>query len=360
MNESIFSKATKVRETVEDFVQWWLSELYACVPLTLRTKISQKKPRAWLSIFPNGLELQIFDKGSAQDPIHLPSLENLQHEEWQKIASDLDGRQSIIILEHPFFYLSNLTISKSGYHYAKRIVDLHINRLSPVNIERITWNWNIISDSSKIVAQIAIIKNEYLAKIDELFDAYQIAMPSIAVRSGASYIPIRKGVDASVSPQQRRDRNLYLAAATIIFAIPVLMIAVLSVLNASTNSENRSLESQVADQLDIDLMRRQTFHDQMVAAPIASVPLVSRLFEQFARRLPPEVRLKSLRVQADGIVIVEVAGGNADQFVENLATEFAAVTRLTDTESTPSPTGDPAATSFRDGPALPVRLEIRR
>lgn len=360
MSEGIFSKTTKFRENVEDFLHWWLSELYACVPLNLRTKFAQKKPRAWVNILRNSVVIELLDNGMVHDTINLPNLEDLQDDEWCIIASILHLRQSIIILDHPFCYISNIKLPKSGYHYDRKIINFHIERISPIDIDKITWNWGVMVNNGEIFAQIAITKIEYFDKIDDIFDAHHIATPSIAARSGISYIPIRNGEDASVSPQQRRDRNIYIVAATIIFSIPVLMIGTLSILNASIRSENSVLESQVADQLDLDLMRRQIIHDQMVARPIASVPLVSSLFEQFARRLPPEAHLKSLREQADGIVIVEVVGGDADQLVANLVTEFAAVTRLTDAEPATNPAGEPAATSFSNAPLLPVRLEIRR
>jgi len=341
------------------FLTWWRDELVAMVPLAWRERFVAHIPRAVIRPGKTCVEIELVDGRERQLLLETAPLEGLDDEAWAQLDSIIRSRRSVIVLAHPKSYVAYTDLPRGAVGHAGRVIDLQMDRLSPLKTEYIHWNWAAEVTATGARAAVAMVRRVDIEALDRMLADRGVPMPAIAAAHEPAPIAILEGFDGSDTPQRRLDRRLGWIALALVLTIPLTSLAALATAQASARDAIATIEDEVGPRLRADARTRRAADAVALARPVLARPAVSGVLSRLTAVLPADGRLAALRLGDDGGITLTIEGVAAATLQPLLAAEFREAIVIDGAEvPAPGEQGVPGApTGASDG--VRVVVEVR-
>lgn len=354
-------------EGLHGFGRWWQGELVEMVPLSWRERWTRSIPKAVIRPFADRVEVELIDGREHRLLIDDASLDGLDAEAWGQLDQVIRSRRTLLVLSHPHSLVVHTSLPPGAVGHAGRVLELQLERLSPLKSEYVHWNWAVVPGPERAEAVVAMVRTETVERLDRQFAEQGLPLPAIAAAHEPASVHILAGHDGSDTALRRSDRRLGWIALALLLSIPLTTLAGLATERRNTLASIESLEEEVGLKLRADARARQAAGAATIARPLLARPTASRLIDRLTLLLPDGSRLASLVIGPDGVATVTFEGVNAEALEPLLTDAFREVTMLSPEAAETiiaGPAASPSpipATLPADAPTGPVRVtaEIR-
>lgn len=345
-----------VMDGIRAFLRWWIAELGAMVPPRVAQAMRRRHPAAVIAVHADRTEIQLSDGDQQQLLINDQSLEQLDERGWAEVRAIVTSRRTVVRLGPPFGHVVQLALPSGSWGNARRVVELQLERRSPVLPEAIRWNWSAVRDGAVVTGLIGMVRTHDLERLETLFANNQTPLPAIAVDSAHGPIAIVSGHDGSDTAERRIDRRWLIAAVAVILSVPFTSLAGLAVAKMAVRSDIAALAQEVGPKIRADAALRRDLAAVRASRPLLLRPSATTVLEKLAQALPASARLGDFTIDASGLIVAQVVGASEQQLSEALAPHFSSVQLVaTPPEAvTPAAALDPAAAAGQVVTATPI------
>lgn len=349
------------------FGRWWRDELVGMVPLSWRERWTRSIPKAVIRPFADRVEVELIDGEAHRLLIDDAPLDGLDAEAWAQLDQVIRSRRTILVLSHPQSLVVHTSLPPGAVGHAGRVLELQLERLSPLKPEYIHWNWAVVPGPERAEAAVAMVRTETVEGLDRQFAEHGLPLPAIAAAHEPAPVHILAGHDGSDTPERRSDRRLGWISLALLLSIPLTTLVGLAIERRNTLASIERLEEEVGPRLRADARARRAAGAAAIARPLLARPSASRLIDRLALLLPDGSRLASLVIGPDGVATVTFEGASAETLEPLLTDAFrevtilspeAAETIIADQAAPPVPAPAPLPAGAPTGPVR-VTAEIR-
>lgn len=344
---------------IRRFLAWWRDELVAMIPLAWRERFSAHIPRAVIRPGKESVEIELIDGKDRQLLVESAPLDELDEEAWKQLDEIVRSRRSVIVLAHPRSYVAYTDLPRGAVGHAGRVIDLQMDRLSPLKTEYIHWNWAAEVTATGARAAVAMVRRVDIEALDRQLADHGVPMPAIAAAHEPAPIAILEGFDGSDTAVRRLDRRLGLVALALLCSIPVTSLAALATAQASVRDSIAILEEEAGPRIRADARLRRAASAVTMTRPVLARPVVSGVLSRLAAVLPADGRLAALRLGDDGGLTLTIEGVAAETLQPILAAEFREVIVVEGSEAPASPPPGMAAQPAPTVEVARVVVEVR-
>ncbi len=317
--KDIGSGRARLDVAVTDAWRWWIGELAACVPSTLRQRLASSRGRLLLVIDAEGdnlieetgdgrRSLGRLDVDAPRDRQIIARPPRTRPDEHRPITIRLDTRHAL---------RTTASLPLAAERNLAQVIGFEFERLVPFKQSEVYFAYRVTARdkaTQTLAIELTIVPHAELAKIAAVLpglgfqaDEIQVADPSVAA---PTIIPIASENRIARSRSSRRI-NLGLGAIAITLAIVCGAIplwrdnATISSLDAQIANARHQAESSATLQKQIDAQSRdQRF---LIDRKQAS-PTVTELLATLTQLLPDDSYLTELEVKGDAVRMVGLTG----------------------------------------------------
>jgi hypothetical protein len=285
------------------------------------------------------VDVELVDRHAVKRLRDEQPLEALDDTSWGQLREIIATRRTTIILDHPHAFVTSLPLPTAGVNFAERMIELQIERLSPVSSDKIYWNWTLDREGGQHIARIGMVLREEITRIDEILRSHSIQMPAIAVSCAPTPLPLINGFDGTDTQERRNDFRYYYLSLLLVVSTPFLIFAGLTLAKFQMTSDIESLEEIVGPKIRAQARSRALAQAELVLQPITSRPAATDIIETLASALPDNAILNSLVMDESGQIQLKISGLSAQKIQSALAPQFRNITvhdEIVTTSETPS------------------------
>jgi general secretion pathway protein L len=309
----------RLEASVTDAWRWWIGELAACVPSTIRQRFAGRRGRLLLIVDAAGDNL-IEETGDGRRPLGRLDLDaprdrqiiarspRAQPGEHRPIAIQLDARHAL---------RTTAALPLAAERNLAQVIGFEFERLVPFKQSEVYFAYRVTARdkaAQTIAVELTIVPQAELAKIAAALPGLGFRATEIQVADPAANAPtiIPIATENSVTRSRNGRRvNLSLGAIAIILAITCVTIplwrdsATRESLDAQIANAHREAEASATLQNQIDAESRdQRF---LIGRKNAS-PTVTELLATLTQLLPDDTYLTEFEVKGDTVRMVGLTG----------------------------------------------------
>lgn len=316
----------RLRQSLADFGQWWFGQLRDTIPVHWLDRLRSSLPYAVIRLLAARVEIELVDGDVHRLLIDEAPISRLDPESWTVIGENVLSRRTTLLLSGSDCFAVELPLVRASMGYARRMVDLQIERLAPLDPEALVWNSLVVAGQhGQPVALIAMVKRTTLTSLDQLFADHGVPLPTIAAQTDYGALEIQRGHDGSWTRARQFDRKLYWAAIVLLLSIPITTLAGLAIAKADSAAHIAALEDEVGPQLRAAARDRRAAAEALGVRPLLAHPALTGILSKFALALPDDARLQELTLANDGRLRATIEGSDAATVQARLLDQFAAV-----------------------------------
>lgn len=347
---------------IRGFFAWWREELGGMIPLTWRDRWTRNVPKAVIRPLADRVEIELIDGNEHKLLVDDVPLGALDEDAWAELDGIVRSRRSVLVLSHPDALVVRTSLPPGAVGHAGRVLELQLDRLSPLRPEFITWNWTVVPGPERAEAAVAMVRNETIERLDRLLADHGLPLPAIAATYEPAPVHILGGYDGSETRERRLDRRLGWLALALLASIPFTTLIGLASARSATLGSIELLDTEVAPKIRADARVRRAAREATIVRPLLGRPTATDLLGRMANLLPEGARLAEVTIAPDGLATLVVEGVAADTLEPILTDAFREVTILSPEAAATIQSANPAAAIIPPGSAGPVRVtvEIRR
>jgi general secretion pathway protein L len=310
---------TRLEGLVTDALRWWISELVACVPSTIRQRFAGRRGRLLLIVDAAGDNL-IEETGDGRRPLGrldldaprdrqiIARLPHAQPGECRPIAIRLDARHAL---------RTTAALPLAAERNLAQVIGFEFERLVPFKQSEVHFAYRVTARdkvAQTIAVELTIVPQAELAKTAAALPGLGFRATEIQVASPAANAPtiIPIATENSIARSRNGRRiNLGLGAIAIILAIACATIplwrdsATLKSLDAQIANARRQAEASATLQKQIDAESRD---QRFLIGRKNAGPTVTELLATLTQLLPDDTYLTELEVKGDTVRMVGLTG----------------------------------------------------
>jgi hypothetical protein len=288
--------------------RWWTGELAALVPKRVHWHV-KGTPRAEIRPNREGVEIVRVAGGQGEKLTEAVPLSGFTDENWQEIATLLDGHRTRVLLTTPLAHIVTLRLPKAARPYLRTAIPLQLAEHAPLPLDQLVWatvDSKLFRES--LLIRVAMARADVLDAIETGFREYHIPLPPIqAETSDGKVVPLRR------AERGRIDLSRPWAWAIGILALtPFLVLLTLHMLVLHERGKVDDLEELARPKLAAERRIREQAEIARGLNRVLAVPAVTSIIEGLADHLPPSAHALEVSVGTDGVLDISLATKDAD------------------------------------------------
>lgn len=298
---------------------WWIDELSACVPASLRKRISWR-PRTEIRLGRDGIDILCIDGQEERRFREGQPLARLDGQGWEELSAFVVDRATRLILAPRDVHCFTLDLPRRSGRNLPSAIALQLDFASPVEPSRTIWSWSLLhADRNRVEVQIAQAKAALIDEIDRLFAMHGVPCPPVYAETPAGSIRLREG-EVFRSAEGQRNRRAIIASLAILGALPVLLLAGAHFLSARNEARLDMVRREIAPKVDADRWARREAKLWQAWATLDRFLPASVVLGDLGQRAPEGASIETIAVSDGGEISFALAGRTSEDAIESLAT----------------------------------------
>lgn len=283
------------------FWLWWSAELAAAVPPALRPR--RRSARADVHAARGGILVERIRQGESERFAEERPLAGLDEAGWAELAGLLRGHRQRVILSPPDVHFARIELPAAARAHLRAAVAIQLNQHAPVEPERLLWNFRIEgTDARSVTVLVAMAHAGRAAEIAEGFAAQGLAEPALVARRDGEELEIAAG---RPSPEQRRNRRIWTAAALLLLSVPGTTWLAASASTALAENRIESLRAEVEPKMRAERIAAREEQVRRALKTVFELPAATAAIEGLALGLPDTAFAVAAERRYDGAFSVE-------------------------------------------------------
>ena len=305
------------------FFRWWARELLVLVPNSWRACLLSQRPLATIRPKQSRVEIELIDGREHRLLIDDRAVGALDEQSWAVLREAVMTRRATVEFTSPDVFTAAIPMPRGALGHGARMIALQLDRIAPVRADAMEWTWSARTVGGATMANVAMIRTQTIAALEQCFAGQGIALPAIALATDDGPIALRPGFDGSETPSRRFDRRLIWASAVLVGSIPFTTLVVLAVMKSALASDIVDVSDAVAPRIEANARIERRAAAMRVLAPLVRPVAATALVTRLAEALPNDAQLATLHYDAGGVTRVTIAGSDAATLQSALNRQFA-------------------------------------
>jgi hypothetical protein len=220
---------------------WWTGELSAMAPALRR------RPRNSCDIHVGsaGTLIEHVKDGTGQRLAEERSLEELDAEAWQQIASLTDNAATRLVLAAPQVFTTTIRLPLAARGRLRQAVALQLSEISPLNPSLLTWDAKFASsEKTSITVVVAMARAARVEQLSSLFAQNGIDVPRIVAFESGCVLTLSS--EKLLTGEYRLVRNPWVIAAALVASVPFTTIGGARFLTSLEEARSEALQQELA------------------------------------------------------------------------------------------------------------------